>query len=163
MNADVGGTGRGNLGWRTGDRAAGENQILGWWEKQSCSVLQEPAWYCPILIDAIPSSMLSPHHPRNCSMNFIRRAFSTKMLAKMSHNWLRTMMLITNPLTTIGPCMARERFCAMQSPFQIRICSIHDEHGYCEVACHKCQSCMSHNFSAPLKCDQRARRDVTSN
>ena len=41
-------------------------------------------------------------------------------------------MLITNPLTTIGPCMARERFCAMQSPFQIRICRIHDEHGYCD-------------------------------
>ena len=28
--------------------------------------------------------------------------------------------------------MARERFCAMQSPFQIRICRIHDEHGYCD-------------------------------
>ena len=39
----------------------------------------------------------------------------------MSHNWLRTMTLITNPLTTIGPCMARGKFCAMQSSFQIRI------------------------------------------
>ena len=84
------------------------------------------------------------------------------MLAKMSHNWLRTMMLITNPLTTIGPCMARERFCAMQSPFQIRICRIHDEHGYCDDNRDN-QSHNRHNFSAPFKCDQRARRDVTSN
>ena len=65
--------------------------------------------------------MISTPPQKFSSINFIRRTFSTKMLAKMSHNWLRTMTLITNPLTTIRPCMARGKFCAMQSSFQIRI------------------------------------------